>query len=147
MTTLVFAGSFKPAHYGHLNAVLQALEEYRDARVRILISSKPRDGWTWSQGLLCWTKLHTTCAVPFEMKTEIVVGSPVGAAIDLACQDEEVVIICTSKDDAKKRYGSLPEGRLFIAEALPGYDASAFRRQYRTVDEYLRDQFGDGPCP
>ena len=78
MTIALYPGAFKPPHKGHFDVVKKLLE-IAD-KVIILISSKPRDGFTAEESVKVWDLYKHMLNGDVEVK--IVEGSPVKEVYD-----------------------------------------------------------------
>ena len=103
MTIALYPGAFKPPHKGHFDVVKKLLE-IAD-KVIILISSKPRDGFTAEESVKVWDLYKHMLNGDVEVK--IVEGSPVKEVYDTVEENPDTDYIAAFGKGEFSRYKSI----------------------------------------
>lgn len=141
MTIALYPGAFKPPHKGHFD-VVQKLLETAD-KVVILISSKPRDGFTAEESVKVWDLYKNALEGNVEIK--VVEGSPVKEVYDTVEENPDTDYIAAFGKGEIDRYKNItkyPNVRVFDAGTIDGIHATDLRqiiadKNVNRLDMYL----------
>lgn len=141
MTIALYPGAFKPPHKGHFDVVKKLLE-IAD-KVIILISSKPRDGFTAEESVKVWDLYKHMLNGDVEVK--IVEGSPVKEVYNTVEANPDINYIAAFGKGEVSRYKSIekyPNVKVFDAGTIDGVHATDLRqiiadKNVNRLDMYL----------
>lgn len=141
MTIALYPGAFKPPHKGHFDVVKKLLE-IAD-KVIILISSKPRDGFTAEESVKVWDLYKHMLNGDVEVK--IVEGSPVKEVYNTVEVNPDINYIAAFGKGEVSRYKSIekyPNVKVFDAGTIDGVHATDLRqiiadKNVNRLDMYL----------
>lgn len=141
MTIALYPGAFKPPHKGHFDVVKKLLE-IAD-KVIILISSKPRDGFTTEESVKVWDLYKHMLNGDVEVK--IVEGSPVKEVYNTVEVNPDINYIAAFGKGEVSRYKSIekyPNVKVFDAGTIDGVHATDLRqiiadKNVNRLDMYL----------
>ena len=141
MTIALYPGAFKPPHKGHFDVVKKLLE-IAD-KVIILISSKPRDGFTAEESVKVWDLYKHMLNGDVEVK--IVEGSPVKEVYDTVEENPDTDYIAAFGKGEFSRYKSIEKYhnvKIFDAGTIDGIHATDLRqiiadKNVNRLDMYL----------
>lgn len=141
MTIALYPGAFKPPHKGHFD-VVQKLLETAD-KVIILVSSKPRDGFTAEESVEVWNLYKHTLDGDVEIK--VVEGSPVKEVYDTVEENPDTDYIAAFGKGEFSRYKSIEKYhnvKIFDAGTIDGIHATDLRqiiadKNVNRLDMYL----------
>lgn len=141
MTIALYPGAFKPPHKGHFDVVKKLLEAAD--KVVVLISSKPRDGFTAEESVKVWDLYKHMLEGDVEFK--VVEGSPVKEVYDTVEENPDINYIAAFGKGEVSRYKSIekyPNVKIFDAGTIDGIHASDLRqiivdKNVNRLDMYL----------
>ena len=141
MTIALYPGAFKPPHKGHFDVVKKLLEI--TDKVIILVSSKPRDGFTAEESVEVWNLYKHTLDGDVEIK--VVEGSPVKEVYDTVEENPDTDYIAAFGKGEFSRYKSIEKYhnvKIFDAGTIDGIHATDLRqiiadKNVNRLDMYL----------
>lgn len=141
MTIALYPGAFKPPHKGHFDVVKKLLEI--TDKVIILVSSKPRDGFTAEESVKVWDLYKHMLNGDVEVK--IVEGSPVKEVYNTVEVNPDINYIAAFGKGEVSRYKSIekyPNVKVFDAGTIDGVHATDLRqiiadKNVNRLDMYL----------
>ena len=141
MTIALYPGAFKPPYKGHFDVVKKLLEI--TDKVIILVSSKPRDGFTAEESVEVWNLYKHTLDGDVEIK--VVEGSPVKEVYDTVEENPDTDYIAAFGKGEFSRYKSIEKYhnvKIFDAGTIDGIHATDLRqiiadKNVNRVDMYL----------
>ena len=147
MTIALYPGAFKPPHKGHFE-VVQKLLEVAD-KVIILISAKPRDGFTADESVKVWDLYKHALNGDIEVKT--IEGSPVKEVYDIVEENPNNNYIAAFGKGELARYKNIekyPNVEVFDAGTINGIHATDLRqiianKNVNRLDMYLPQGISD----
>lgn len=141
MTIALYPGAFKPPHKGHFDVVKKLLEI--TDKVIILVSSKPRDGFTAEESVEVWNLYKHTLDGDVEIK--VVEGSPVKEVYDTVEENPDTDYIAAFGKGEFSRYKSIEKYhnvKIFDTGTIDGIHATDLRqiiadKNVNRLDMYL----------
>jgi cytidyltransferase-like protein len=127
MTIALYPGAFKPPHKGHFDVVKKLLE-IAD-KVIILISSKPRDGFTAEESVRVWDLYKHMLEGDIEIK--ISENSPIKEVYNIVDENPNnnyIAVFGKGEIDRYKNITKYPNVKIFDAGTVDGIHATDLRQ-------------------
>lgn len=127
MTIALYPGAFKPPHKGHFDVVKKLLE-IAD-KVIILISSKPRDGFTAEESVRVWDLYKHMLEGDIEIKTSE--NSPIKEVYNIVDENPNnnyIAVFGKGEIDRYKNITKYPNVKIFDAGTVDGIHATDLRQ-------------------
>lgn len=110
MKLALFAGSFKPPHYGHYMLVKKLLEDPTIDKIYIIISKKSRGDITAEQSVKIWNLYYPKELANKNSRLKVMISrmdSPIQMAYVIARnlkKGDEAILVKSSKDEENQRF-------------------------------------------
>lgn len=100
MKVLIYPGSFKPPHKGHVRLLQDAIEQVKPDQVKILIGTKSRGIYDYHISRLVWTA-YKACL--FQKTTLVKSKEPVSDTYEI-CKGTDQYFVLAGKEDSRFDY-------------------------------------------